>query len=283
MTRIKIKSARLPALETVFALDLLVRGRGGELFTGWRAPVRARLGDQVRRLKALNQAVATQSQLFALEGDERPEATLPPEVATAYHEFTQAAITPYWPRIRDHLDGDRDTRAGHIATGGVERLLSTLHPQVSWESPVLSTPFPTPQDIQLAGRGLVLVPSLFLVDRVTVLPSRATGEIVLAYPARLDPDSAAAIWNVANHNERALDALVGRTRAAVLNALTDTPNTGELGRRLGISSAAVSQHTSVLRKAGLITTRRHLNTAIHSLTPLGKILLKGHHESMTRS
>ncbi|WP_420807874.1 ArsR/SmtB family transcription factor [Amycolatopsis antarctica] len=70
-------------------------------------------------------------------------------------------------------------------------------------------------------------------------------------------------------------ALVGRTRAAVLNALSDSSTTGELAERLGISAAGVSQHTGVLRSAGLITTRRNRNSVMHSITPLGVSLISG--------
>ena len=42
----------------------------------------------------------------------------------------------------------------------------------------------------------------------------------------------------------------------------------------GISLAAASQHASVLRDAGLITTQRQGRAVLHVLTPLGTELLK---------
>ncbi|WP_344493074.1 helix-turn-helix domain-containing protein [Nonomuraea monospora] len=50
-------------------------------------------------------------------------------------------------------------------------------------------------------------------------------------------------------------------------------STGALARRVGTSSAAISQHTAVLRQAGLITTRRHRSHVLHHPTQTGLTLL----------
>ena len=72
----------------------------------------------------------------------------------------------------------------------------------------------------------------------------------------------------------ALSALVGRNRAAVLGAIAGGCTTTELAGRVGISLASASQHASVLRDAGLITTHRQGSAVLHVLTPLGAELLK---------
>ncbi|MFC7469591.1 winged helix-turn-helix domain-containing protein [Actinomadura keratinilytica] len=59
----------------------------------------------------------------------------------------------------------------------------------------------------------------------------------------------------------------------MLQALTEPRTTGELAQLAGISGPGASQHTAVLRKAGLITTRRERNMAWHELTPLGRAML----------
>jgi DNA-binding transcriptional ArsR family regulator len=55
----------------------------------------------------------------------------------------------------------------------------------------------------------------------------------------------------------------------------DGVTTGELARRHEISAPGVSQHTQVLREAGLIVSRRTGPNVIHTVTPLGKALLMG--------
>jgi DNA-binding transcriptional ArsR family regulator len=72
----------------------------------------------------------------------------------------------------------------------------------------------------------------------------------------------------------ALARLVGRTRAAVLFAARTRPTTSELAQRVGISAASASEHATVLREAGLITTHRHRNTVRHTLTRIGVDLLR---------
>jgi DNA-binding transcriptional ArsR family regulator len=60
----------------------------------------------------------------------------------------------------------------------------------------------------------------------------------------------------------------------VLRTLADGCSTTELADRVGISLAAASQHASVLRDAGLITTHRQGSAVLHVLTPLGVELLR---------
>lgn len=72
---------------------------------------------------------------------------------------------------------------------------------------------------------------------------------------------------------RDLSALLGRTRAAVLEAIADGGNTTAVAERLGVSPASASEHAAVLREAGLITSVRVRNCVQHTLTPLGAALL----------
>src|ERR687895_1130290 len=60
-----------------------------------------------------------------------PEGSLKRLVDTLrrYHDL---ALAPYWPRIREHLEGDTLKRGQALALGGVEALLSGLHPKASY-------------------------------------------------------------------------------------------------------------------------------------------------------
>ena len=65
-----------------------------------------------------------------------PEGSLMRLVDTLqrYHDLT---IAPYWQRIQEHLEGDTIKRGQALALGGVEALLSTLHPKVGYSGGVL--------------------------------------------------------------------------------------------------------------------------------------------------
>lgn len=70
-----------------------------------------------------------------------------------------------------------------------------------------------------------------------------------------------------------LAALLGRTRAKALRAVAAGCTTTELARALGVAPPTASEHATVLRTARLISTRRHRNAVLHTLTPLGAALL----------
>jgi len=70
-----------------------------------------------------------------------------------------------------------------------------------------------------------------------------------------------------------LAALIGDTRAAVLESVGEGRSTSELARRVGVSAASISQHTAV-RSAGLIRTGRVGKAVLHTITPLGRAMLE---------
>ena len=77
----------------------------------------------------------------------------------------------------------------------------------------------------------------------------------------------------AEHGARTLGKLVGQTRSAVLHGVGGGCTTSELARRVGVSLASASQHASVLREAGLVTTRRAGRSVAHRLTARGREML----------
>jgi DNA-binding transcriptional ArsR family regulator len=197
--------------------------------------------------------------------------------AFALHKLTEAirayfdiALAPVWSRIEAVVDGDRQRRVRAVAGQGTEGLLESLRPAMRWQSGELLVDYPFDQELHLDGRGLLLVPSYFCWRYpVTLLDPELPP--VLVYPAqRTEP---APERSDANH--RALAALVGGTRAAALAAIGDGCSTTDLARRVGISAAAASQHATVLRNAGLITSHRDRNTMLHTVTSLGFAILNG--------
>jgi DNA-binding transcriptional ArsR family regulator len=193
--------------------------------------------------------------------------------------YQRFAITPYWTRIQAAVAADRTQRARALLDIGTEGLLASLHPAVRWESGALEVPdYPADREVQLDGRGLLLVPSFFCA-RVPVALADPALPPVLVYPVdRLGglssaPDPAARFESSSESGREALAALLGRTRAAVLETVGDGCSTGAVARRLRISPAAASQHATVLRNAGLLVSRRDRNTVVHMLTPLGRAVL----------
>jgi DNA-binding transcriptional ArsR family regulator len=201
------------------------------------------------------------------------------QLAQATQAAYQALVEPYWPRIGARLRAEQAARGRILMEGGVERLLTTLHPTtIRWAPPVLQVLMDEEIDIYLGGRGLVLVPALFVGEfpKLYYDIDENRGAPVLAFPAAGDLPDAMSVWTGGTQpGHTALAALLGRTRAAALAAIGDGCTTTELSRQVHVSPAAASQHTAVLRDAGLISTRRQGSAVLHTLTPLGVELLEG--------
>ncbi|MET8250047.1 winged helix-turn-helix domain-containing protein [Micromonospora sp. NPDC005197] len=197
-------------------------------------------------------------------------------LAESMEQYRSLAIGPYWSRIQSAVAADRTLRARALLDGGVEGLLASLRPRMRWDSGVLEVrDYPHSRELHLDGRGLLLVPSFFCAGTPVALLDPALPP-VLVYPvdrlggiAATDGDALAA----SSAGRDSLAALLGRTRAAVLEASHDGCTTSEVARRLNISPAAASQHATVLRNAGLLVSHRDRNTVLHTLTPLGRAVL----------
>jgi hypothetical protein len=149
--------------------------------------------------------------------------------------------------------------------------LATLPGVVSWDGQVLETRYPKRRTVDLAGRGLVLVPSYFCWGApVTFVDPELPP--VLIYPAG-DTDSPRASEATPPLQ---LVALLGRTRAHCLWSLVIPRSTSALAHAAGIGVAAASKHATVLRDAGLVRSCRHGAEVLHQVTGLGSALLSDH-------
>lgn len=204
----------------------------------------------------------------------RGEVSALHHLAESMEQYRSLAISPYWSRIQAAVAADRTRRARALLDGGVEGLLTSLRPAMRWESGVLEVrSYPHSRELHLDGRGLLLVPSFFCAATPVALLDPALPP-VLVYPVDRLGALVSADANAASGAAReSLAALLGRTRAAVLQATDEGCTTGEVARQLNISPAAASQHATVLRKAGLLVSHRERNSVLHTLTPLGRAML----------
>ncbi len=202
-------------------------------------------------------------------------------VAGALADYYRRAIDPFWPRVSALLERERARAARLLGEQGLDHLLASLHPTIGWDPPVLTIDDGDPvlgHDCYLDGRGVVFVPSLFC--RYGYPMSTDAGDPdavpVIHYPVEPGLDRLDRLWAAGDDagGRRALASLLGATRAVVLDAIAAGPcTTSELARRSATSLPTASQHASVLREAGLISTRRVGRAVLHSLTSVGAGLL----------
>jgi hypothetical protein len=199
------------------------------------------------------------------------------QLAAAAVAAHQALVEPYWARIHACLHAEHVARLRTLAAGGPDRLLASLQsPWVRWRPPVLEVLVPADTDVPLNGKGIALVPSVFVgqIPSLHENPSDPNSVPWLVLPPADSRMEQRHLWGDPRPRGAALAALVGRNRAAVLRTIAEGCSTTELAGRVGISLAAASQHASVLRDAGLITTHRQGSAVLHVLTPLGAELLR---------
>jgi DNA-binding transcriptional ArsR family regulator len=187
----------------------------------------------------------------------------------ALWSYWSLAIEPHWPRIRAVLDADVAYRASRLTGGGIEALFSDLHPELSVSGRALHIDKPRHSfEKDLAGTGLLLVPSVFAWPNLVVDPG-THGPPSLTYACR----GVGTLWETGGEaidEDDALGALIGRSRAAILNCLELPHSTTELAHELGQTAPAVSQHLSVLRRSGLVTSWRSGRRVLYRQTLLGK-------------
>jgi DNA-binding transcriptional ArsR family regulator len=196
-----------------------------------------------------------------------------PRLVQAMQEYHDLALAPGWDFFCAQVDADLGMRTQVLLHGGVDALLTGLRPTVRWTAPTVETDDRTDAELASEGTGLLLVPTYFSVCP-TLVPPAPGGIPRLHYPCvRQAAHTAGYDRTVRKATGNALADLLGPTSAAALTVLAVGCSTSELAARLGVTPSAVSKHTTVLRRAGLIITHRERNTVLHSLTPLGSALL----------
>ncbi|MFE4552600.1 ArsR/SmtB family transcription factor [Streptomyces sp. NPDC056785] len=190
------------------------------------------------------------------------------ELVKALRAYHDAVVAPHHDRICAEIAGERAVRARQTLDTGIDGLLAGLSPVMHWRPPVLYVEYVEDRDLHLGGRGLRLVPSYFCWQS-PISMADDTLRPVLIYPLHTSrPPTATA------SPDAPLAALMGGTRAAALRSLALGATTSELARSLGVSPSTATHHTTVLRDAGLIASRRWHNTVLHTLTPLGAAMLR---------
>jgi DNA-binding transcriptional ArsR family regulator len=209
----------------------------------------------------------------------------------ALRRFHDVALRPYWTAITTYTAGGRDSLMRLLAARGIDALLNSLHPSVSWQPPVLTMDLRTacppgcvhqmisrsiaPTDtFEASGRGLLLLPSVFASTPTFRVPDPDEDEpFLLTVPVAADRHTFTG--PASSPGTSALADLMGATRATVLIALAKGElTTSALARTAHISVASASEHASVLRVANLITSTRQGNRVIHRLTALGTVMVE---------
>lgn len=191
-------------------------------------------------------------------------------LAAQMRAFWLATLEPWWGPITDFLEAEIGARARRLVAGGGHTAFDGLDPTVSWDGRVLrvSPVRLDPCDVDLDGRGLLLLPSVLAFG---VWPRvDAPWEPALTY----QPPGTGDLWLAEPATPGALADLVGRRRATLLRALDRPASTTALARSTGWSPGGVNSHLAVLRRAGLVVRRRDGRQVVYSRTATGDALTR---------
>jgi DNA-binding transcriptional ArsR family regulator len=183
-------------------------------------------------------------------------------------------LAAHWPQIRACYQAELELKGRQWTSAGVGAVLASIHPGTRWDGSVLHIPVESRLRLDLRGLGVTLMPSVFWRGR-PLFTRHPDGSLVIVYPAATPLPLAATSRNGDDDGRSSVVALLGSNRAGVLAAATSASTTTQLARATGISLASASEHATILRNAGLISSRREGRRVAHSVTWLGQQLLAG--------
>ncbi|MFD5555443.1 DUF5937 family protein [Streptomyces sp. NPDC127068] len=234
--------------------------------------------DQGRPSPLTDPAVAAESlELAATRGPRQTDFTrrllADPAAVRAWvrrliEDCEEAFFADTWRRVQGQLAADARHKTELLRRKGLAEALTAVSPALSVDEDrryvfldKLAQGSTTAVD-PAVGTGLVLVPSHFGWPHLLAL--HAPGwRPVIQYPVATGELPAPASVELL---ESRLEALAHPVRLRLCRNIARSPyTTGELAHALGISAPEVSRHLSVLKKAGLVSTRRRGRYVLHQL------------------
>jgi DNA-binding transcriptional ArsR family regulator len=215
---------------------------------------------EVAEIRALRRPSAA---IAAVLADPQLTERLADGVARAW----SAVLAPDWARVRAVLERDVRFRAERLTEVGWSAALVGMHARMAWEDGVVVVDRVREARTVLDGRGLLLVPSVFIGQGLAVY-GEAPWQRAIVYPSR----GAGLVFEEAAAPTDPLAPLLGRTRAGLLLALATPSSTSQLAALTGASLGATGDHLKVLLDAGLVARSRVARSVVYRRTALGDAL-----------
>ena len=178
-------------------------------------------------------------------------------------------VAPDWTLLRAKLESELLYRARALAVTGLTGLFEGLHHDLSFSGNRLTVRGADRWDARTRESGLLIVPSVFswpdLFFRV-----RPPWQPTIVYPCR----GLAELWDESVHPPAALEKLIGRSCARIIQFLTSPRTTHETAAAVRLSTAAASEQITKLWRAGVLERTRIGTRVFYSLNAKGTALVK---------
>ncbi|NGO10223.1 helix-turn-helix transcriptional regulator [Streptomyces sp. HC44] len=192
----------------------------------------------------------------------------PPSVRAWLRQFVEdcdeAFFAETWSRLRPQLAADARHKTDLLRRKGLAEALAAASPMVTLDETagrIVVDKLATGHTVTGDG-GLLLVPTSLGWPHLMVLP-RHGWQPVIHYP--VTSPTLTAPSSVERLTLR-MAALSHPVRIQLCRHLARSVyTTGELAKALGMTAPEISRHLSVLKKAGLVTTRRRGRYVLHQL------------------
>lgn len=198
---------------------------------------------------------------------ESPDAAVR-ELADLLRAYWERVLAPDWEQVRIGLEGDVLYRAQRTVSGGIQALFADIDHSIRYNDARLIIENSGSGSLDLRGRGLLLMPSVFVWPAVAII-DHGLRQPTLIYPAR----GSGLVWEPLGPARETLAALIGARRASILSLLETPCSTTGLARRLSVGAGSVSQHLAVLHGAGLIQRHRVGRIVLYRRSAAGNLLL----------
>lgn len=197
------------------------------------------------------------------------DPALSEHLAGAVDEAWTALLALEWPRLRAVLTRDIRHRADRLSREGWLSALDGMHEHVLWrEGGQIWVEHGADRTYDLAGQGLILIPSVFIAPGLALYLDPPWQPAVI-YPAR----GRAAWWETTVAPPAALTRLLGTTRAGILTLLTAPTSTSEMTRLTQATLGATGDHLRVLLDSGLVTRDRSGHSVLYRRTDIADALI----------
>ena len=224
----------------------------------------------------------------------RGAAERPREWLSGYARAGEEAydvLKPVWGRGEALIQREINRVGSAVVRGAADVLMADLHPRVSFQDGTFTMDDPEPGEFELAGRRLVLVPTLGA--QAAMVANFGLDDIVwISYPVR----GASALWRLSGSavgqgtqpnqgtssqgassqgasNQGALGEILGPMRAGVLQALESPTSVSALAAAFNCVPATMTYQCDRLVSAGLIARQRRGREVRVSRTERGSALL----------